>query len=290
MSFRHKKNHFVIIVAAAIFALAVFSAEIFAQGAAAKQISIQGKLTDANGKLLDGNYQLKFDFVDSAAGTVLGTVGPQAAVVKKGIFSALITPPASVDFSKPYQVAVYVNNEKLTPNFVLSYAPYSLRAATADIAISANSASSANSLSASCVRCVSNSNLADNSVGASKLGDDSISASKIQGLQITNDKIALGTITSDRIADGTVTANDVNFISGGSKSGASSYTVNFNQVDPQYGRKSSFTTAPIIVCTAKSQGLICNIQARSKDNFIASVVDSSGNAQTSEIYWIAIGS
>lgn len=286
---RHK-NHLAIIAVAIIFALAVFSAEIFAQGAAAKQISIQGRLTDANGKLLDGNYQLKFDFVDSATGAVLGTVGPQAASVKKGIFSALITPPASVDFSKPYQVAVYVNNEKLAPNFVLSYAPYSLRAVTADTAVSANSASAANSLSVSCVKCVSNSNLADNSVGVSKLGDDSITTSKIQGLQITNDKIALGTITGDRIADGTITASDVNFISAGSKSGASSYTINFNQVDPQYGRKSSFGAAPIIVCTAKMQGLICNIQARSKDNFIASVVDSSGNAQTSEIYWIAIGS
>ncbi len=277
-----RKNHFALIAVAVIFAVAVFSAEIFAQGAAAKQISIQGKLTDANGKLLDGNYQLKFDFVDSAAGTVLGTVGPQAAPVKKGIFSALITPPASVDFSKPYQVAVYVNNEKLTPNFVLSYAPYSLRAATADTAVSANSASAANALSASCVKCVSNSNLADGSVGISKLSDDSITTSKIQGLQITNDKIALGTITGDRIADGAVGLSDVNFLAKGKATAATAgTTINFGK---------TFGSAPVVVCSTTTVKTFCEIVGVNSQQFVVGVYDNTGAVATSDINWIAIGS
>jgi len=137
-------NRKAIFAAAVIFAFAVLSAGISAQAQASKQISIQGKLSDSGGKALDGAYQMKFDFLDAGTGALVKSVGPQTVSAKKGIFTALITPPSGLDFSAPYLVDVSVNGQKLSPSFTLSYSPYSLKAVSADTAASAGSVAAAN--------------------------------------------------------------------------------------------------------------------------------------------------
>ncbi len=287
---RKRTNYIKIFFVTAVFALAIYASIISAQTPAGAKISIQGKLSDANGKPLDGNFQLKFDFLNAANNALVKTVGPQSVSVSKGFFTAQID-PSGMNFNMPYLVDVYVEGQKLSPSFWLTYAPYSLRAANADSASSAGSAASADALSASCSGCVSNSHLGTGVVDNSKIAANAVANSNLQAGAVTLDKLAANSVDSTKIVNGAVGIDDINFIAGGKKSGQNSYGITFSS-DSQYGRKSSFSSGvtPIVVCSSFQIKTYCVVNQISNTGFTAFIYDNGGNPTTSDIDWIAIGS
>ena len=116
-----------------VIAIALSATVIMAAGAN-QQISLQGKLTDASGKPLDGPYSVTFKIYDAATGgtQVGGWSETQAVTVSKGLFQtqlgSVVAFPAGVAFDKPYWVEIMVGTETLSPRYVLAGSPYTVRA------------------------------------------------------------------------------------------------------------------------------------------------------------------
>lgn len=115
-----------------VAAIALSATIIMAQGAN-QQMSIQGRLTDAAGKPLDGTYVVKFDLYDIETGGSSLWNEIQSLTVTKGLFQTRLGSgtafPVGVKFDKPYYVGITVNNEALSPRYVLAASPYSLNPA-----------------------------------------------------------------------------------------------------------------------------------------------------------------
>ena len=276
---RKRTNYFKIFFVTAVFALAIYASVISAQTYGGGKIWIQGKLSDADGKPLDGNFQLKFDFLSAANNVLIKSVGPQAVSVKKGFFTAQID-PTGLSFTIPYLVDVSVEGQKLSPSFILSYAPYALRAVNADSAVSAASAAA----------------LSGN-LDASKISGQitntqiqNLDASKLTG-SLSVDRISDGSVTGAKIKDGDVSLSDVGFVAGGKKSGQNSYGIQF-AIDSQYGRRNAFSlgTTPLVVCSTETAKTFCVAGAITNNGFTAIVYDNNGALTSAPINWIAIGS
>ncbi len=267
---RKRTNYIKIFFVTAVFALAIYASIISAQTYGGGKISIQGKLSDASGKPLDGNFQLKFDFLSAANNALIKSVGPQAVSVKKGFFIAQID-PTGLSFTIPYLVDVSVEGQKLSPSFVLTYAPYALRAVNADSAVSAASAAA---LSGNLDATKISGQIANTQI-------QNLDASKLTG-SLSADRISDGSITGAKIKDGDVSLSDVGFVAKGKKTGA---TVGTNI---PFGK--TFGSAPVVVCSTFISKTFCEIDSISNIDFVVKVYDNTGAVATSDIYWIAIGS
>ena len=119
------------LLASFVIAIALSATVIMAAGEN-KQIALQGKLTDASGKPLDGPYSLTFKIysneVATAGETVLWT-DTQSVTVSKGLLQTKlgsITNPLNMAFDKPYWVEIAVGSETLSPRYAFTASPYAL--------------------------------------------------------------------------------------------------------------------------------------------------------------------
>jgi hypothetical protein len=87
-------------------------------------------LTDANGVVLSGTYELTFNLYDGGDNLVWGPEEHKSVEVNNGIFNVIlgsVTPLAPVSFNKQYWLGVTVEGEDL-PLIKLTSSPYSLSA------------------------------------------------------------------------------------------------------------------------------------------------------------------
>jgi hypothetical protein len=114
------------------------------------QIPLQGRLSDAGGKPLDGTYTMTFKlYTDAEAGTLLWSE-TQTVTVTKGMFNAWlggVTPfGAGVKFDAPYYVEITVKKgtktETLSPRFALAASPYVMAKPVIPTAFSADAITS----------------------------------------------------------------------------------------------------------------------------------------------------
>jgi len=164
-----------------VAALALSATIIMAQGAN-QQMSIQGRLTDAAGKPLDGTYVVKFDLYDAETGGASLWNEIQSVTVAKGLFQTRLGSvaafPPGVAFDKPYYVEITVNNEKLSPRYVLAGSPYVVRTPTIPSTFAASDIVSG-VLDPSRIPMIDTNKINDNAITRSKIGNKEISASKI---------------------------------------------------------------------------------------------------------------
>ena len=115
-------------------------------------ITFQGKLADADGNLLNGQYDLTFRIYDAeTTGTsLLWQEAHNKTIVTKGIFAVplgVTTPLSPLAFDKQYVVTIQVGaNPEMSPPLPLYSSPYSIRSDTADRAVIAETAVGAQAL------------------------------------------------------------------------------------------------------------------------------------------------
>ena len=106
-------------------------------GAAIPQLmKFQGKVTDAVGAPLNGNYDITFRIYDAQTGGVLLWSETQIGVpVTEGVFGVLLgnVTPLDLPFDQPYWLAMEINNDgEMTPRQAITSAGYAYRAKVAD--------------------------------------------------------------------------------------------------------------------------------------------------------------
>lgn len=103
-------------------------AGLVAAAAVSPALSIQGKLTSAQGYPLSGSYPVQFRiFNDATGGTSLWNTN-QTVPVTKGIWQTYISPPATLDFNQRLWLEVTVNGETLSPRSELTFGSWSFAA------------------------------------------------------------------------------------------------------------------------------------------------------------------
>jgi hypothetical protein len=111
------------------------SAATLAHAAVPHLLNYQGKLTDEDGKPLDGAYAITFRIYDAeAGGTLLWQETQPGIAVQKGLFSVLLGSITSLNlaFDKPYYLEIQVANEIMTPRQKISSVGYAIRAEKAE--------------------------------------------------------------------------------------------------------------------------------------------------------------
>jgi hypothetical protein len=102
-------------------------------------MSYQGVLRDAVGDpVADGDYSITFALYSAATGGAALWEETQSVSVEDGVFNAVLgsVTPLELSFSQPYWLGISVEGEaELSPRVELASAPYALRAAVADWAM-----------------------------------------------------------------------------------------------------------------------------------------------------------
>ncbi len=131
-----------------VVALSLFGPGV-ARGEPPNDMTYQGLLRDAGGRLLGGPVDLEIGIWDAdAAGTALYRESHANVTLQQGVFAVLIGTGAVLEgvlspdtFSAPDRyLEVAVNGDTLTPRQAISSAPYAMQAARADVAASAGAA------------------------------------------------------------------------------------------------------------------------------------------------------
>jgi len=106
------------------------SAEITLAGTVASKISYQGRLTDAGGNPLDGNYNLVFQLWDDAtAGSQLGSdIAKNNVPVSNGLFTVDLDIPQDAFNGQALWLQINVNGQVLSPRQELLPVPYAFYA------------------------------------------------------------------------------------------------------------------------------------------------------------------
>ena len=93
----------------------------------ASQINYQGRLTDPDGRPLDGIYPMLFQIYDDpSTGTLYWDSGTINVTVDDGLFNTALNVSAPVFDGRGLWLRIYVNGEWLTPRQALLPAPYAL--------------------------------------------------------------------------------------------------------------------------------------------------------------------
>ena len=97
-------------------------------GTVASKISYQGRLTDAGGNPLDGNYNLVFQLWDDASGgsQVGGDIVRNNVPVSNGLFTVDLDVPQDAFNGRALWLRIQVNGQWLTPRQELLPVPYAL--------------------------------------------------------------------------------------------------------------------------------------------------------------------
>jgi len=155
-----------------------------------QMINYQGLLMDDQGDPLDGSFNLLFAiYTASSGGTELWSSGSQVVSVSEGLFSyqlgsSVSIPLAVFSESNLRYLAISVEGEEIDPRTQLLAAPYSYVSSASD-----HSSTSDLAYSITCDGCVTDIELADNSVN--------------------NDVLAPNAVTSAEISNGTIQLNDI---------------------------------------------------------------------------------
>lgn len=94
-------------------------------------INYQGRLTDKDGKPLDGAYSLSFKIYDvEAGGTPLWDETHTGVVIQKGVFSVILGGVKNLDllFDKQYFLEIQIGSEIMSPRQRITSAAYAIRA------------------------------------------------------------------------------------------------------------------------------------------------------------------
>lgn len=132
-----------------VFAVLVLSvlALMTARAETPRIMTFQGKLTDTQGRYLDGAYNLTFRIYDrEAGGAVLWQESHAAANITRGIFSVPLGAGTvlSLPFNTNYWVSVQVATDfEMAPRQRLTAAPYAFRSSASDYADQAGQAANA---------------------------------------------------------------------------------------------------------------------------------------------------
>ncbi len=104
------------------------SAGITLAGAVASKISYQGRLTDAGGNPLDGNYNLVFQLWDhpEAGSQVSGDIVRNSVPVSNGLFTVDLDVPQDAFNGQALWLRIQVNGQWLSPRQELLPVPYAL--------------------------------------------------------------------------------------------------------------------------------------------------------------------
>jgi len=115
-----------LLVSVTIFGLILLS---FAD--APHQISYQGKVTDADGVGLNGNYNITFVIYGSETGSdTLWVENHTSVSVQKGLFSVILgeTVPLDLPFDQQYWLEIWVDGTRLSPRQKFTSSPYAMYA------------------------------------------------------------------------------------------------------------------------------------------------------------------
>jgi hypothetical protein len=118
------------------FILAVFSFIGFASASIPQLIAFQGKLTDKNGALINGNTLITFNIYTTQTGGSSIYTESDNINVSNGLVSWLIgsNTPLTLPFNQQYYLGVTVDGDdsEMTPRLALSAAPYAFNSINAN--------------------------------------------------------------------------------------------------------------------------------------------------------------
>jgi hypothetical protein len=120
-----------ITIVCGLFVVALSS---FSQAEIPKKIGFQGKLTDAQGNLLDGTYSLTFKIYNAETGGTKLWEETQSVSVSEGLFSVYLGDSATLnlDFDEPYWLEITVEGEILSPRKQIAASGYAYNATKLD--------------------------------------------------------------------------------------------------------------------------------------------------------------
>ena len=159
-------------------------------------LSVQGRLLDAAGQDLNGNFDLTIAIYDLASGgTALWSESQVGVLVQDGVFNLVLgntTPLGSLAFDVQYWLGIQVGSDpEMSPRIPLTAGAYSLAARTVDDAA------------------VSTAKLQDGAVQSAKIADDAVTAAKIAGNAVGTGELANGAVTTAQIATDAVTSDEL---------------------------------------------------------------------------------
>jgi hypothetical protein len=129
------------------FVLTLFSFIGFASASIPQLIAFQGKLTDKNGALINGNTAITFNIYTTSTGGTSLYNETQTINVQNGLVSALIgsNNPLTLPFNQQYYLGITVaSDSEMTPRLALTAAPYAFNSINAVNSINASYAVNAN--------------------------------------------------------------------------------------------------------------------------------------------------
>lgn len=100
-------------------------------------INYQGRLTDKDGKPLEGAYDLTFRIYDTeTAGASLWNEAYTGVIIQKGVFSVILggVKALNLPFDKQYYLEIQVGSEVMNPRQRITSAGYAIRAEKAETA------------------------------------------------------------------------------------------------------------------------------------------------------------
>jgi len=168
-------------------------------------MNYQGKLTDTEGKPLNGSYNMTFYlFTSASGGSAIWSENHTDVDVTDGIYNVIlgsINPLATGLFNENDLVylEVEIEGESLDPRQQLTSAPYALKARVSDAVVSG---------------AITTVMIADGAVDSQKVADSAITSGKVASNAITSAKIADGTVTAVDIADGSGSGLDADMLDG----------------------------------------------------------------------------
>jgi hypothetical protein len=112
-----------------------------------RNLSYQGKLTDANGTPLDGTYSFTFKLFDVVSGgSAIWASDSQSTQVTGGLYSVTLS-TVTASFDRQYWLEIVVAGETLSPRQLLTASPYTLTLTSSSV-VNVSSITATNTITA----------------------------------------------------------------------------------------------------------------------------------------------
>ncbi len=181
------------------------------QGPSATLISYQGRLTDAAGVPLSGDYQMRFALYDVPTNGSPCWEETQTVTVSEGLFNVLLGSANSIDHScltgDVYLGIKVGDDSEMTPRELLTSVPYAVHAGIQDGAVTTTKLAN---------DAVTSAKIQDGQVSSGDVGFNYAGASSKGGA--ASDLACSNCISSGEIQDGQVSSGDVGFNYAGASS------------------------------------------------------------------------
>lgn len=298
------------VLVTAIIGLLLVSVIASATGFDSK-IGFEGRLTDTSGKPVEGAVTLKIEVFDAAAGGNLVWQETKSVTARRGIFQTTLSPPISVTFDETYWAEVTYAGKVMSPRLQLAAAPYAMRAGIADAVANLDASKLTGKAPLSAIPALTSA--WTGTLDASRLSG-SIAASMISGkvtsaatadnslklnskaenaLSVASAATATSASNAAKLNNKDEGALNVGLVGGAAVSAGTISVTNSKAItfasDTTVGRKSAFTSTPIVTCSAKNDKTFCSVGSLSTTGFTAKVYTDAGAGTTTDVYWIAVG-